>query len=169
MKKQNVVNTAIGATIGLVFTLIVASQHEQPRLAEAYSENNTTASIEPVTIEIVAQPTTEEETKEQTTEELTAELVNLGVFKLTAYCPCKKCSGQWGTQTSTGATATQGRTIAVDPNIIPYGTAVVINGQEYIAEDCGGAVDGKHIDIFFNSHKEALKFGVQYAEVYESR
>lgn len=86
-------------------------------------------------------------------------------FKLTAYCPCESCSGGWGTQTSTGKTATAGRTIAVDPSVIPYGTKVEIDGRTYIAEDCGGGVKGNHIDIFFNSHNEVKAFGKKNATV----
>ena len=92
---------------------------------------------------------------------------NLGEFKLTAYCPCSKCCGKWANGiTSTGTTAVAGRTIAVDPAVIPYGTKVLINGVTYIAEDCGGAIKGNRIDVYFDSHREALKFGVQYADVY---
>lgn len=91
----------------------------------------------------------------------------LGQFKLTAYCPCSKCNGKWaGGITSTGAKAKANHTIAVDPKVIPYGTVVLINGQSYIAEDCGGAIKGNKIDIFFDTHTEASNFGVQYAEVY---
>ena len=93
-------------------------------------------------------------------------LKSLGRYRLTAYCPCRKCSEGYGTNTSTGVQATQGRTIAVDPRVIPYGSIVVINGHEYVAEDCGGAIKGKRIDVYFNDHKTASDFGVQYAEVY---
>lgn len=82
-------------------------------------------------------------------------------YKLTAYCPCHDCSGNWGTQTSTGKTAKAGRTVAVDPNIIPYGSKVTINGHTYIAEDCGDAVKGYHIDIFFDTHEQVKQFGKQ--------
>lgn len=92
--------------------------------------------------------------------------INLGKFKLTAYCGCKKCCGKTDGITSTGTKATQGRTIAVDTKVIPYGSKVIINGKEYIAEDCGGAIKNNRIDIFFNNHQDALKFGVQYANVY---
>lgn len=85
---------------------------------------------------------------------------------LTAYCPCIECSGNWGTQTSTGAIATEGRTVAVDPSVIPYGTVLMINGHEYVAEDCGGAIKGNDIDIYFNTHEEAEIFGVQHMEVF---
>ena len=91
---------------------------------------------------------------------------NLGKFKLTAYCSCKKCCGKTDGITSTGTKATQGRTIAVDPKVIGYGSKVKINGKEYVAEDCGGAIKSNHIDVFFNNHQDALDFGVQYANVY---
>ena len=94
---------------------------------------------------------------------------NLGKFKLTAYCSCKKCCGKTDGITSTGTKATQGRTIAVDTKVIPYRSKVIINGKEYIAEDCGGAIKNNRIDIFFNNHQDALKFGVQYANVYDKR
>jgi 3D (Asp-Asp-Asp) domain-containing protein len=97
------------------------------------------------------------------------ELIHLGRFKLTAYCPCKKCSEGWGNKTATGVRAIEGRTIAVDPRVIPYGSVVVINGKEYVAEDCGGKIKGKKIDIYFESHSVAWKFGVQYADVYLKR
>jgi len=56
--------------------------------------------------------------------------------------------------TSTGAIAEEGKTIAVDPSIIPYGSIVLINGNEYIAQDCGGAIKGNKIDIFVESPKQ---------------
>lgn len=93
-------------------------------------------------------------------------LKSLGTFKLTAYCACSRCCGKCDGITATGVKATAGRTIAVDPSKIPYGTEVIINGHTYIAEDCGGAIKGNKIDIFFNSHAEALRFGIQYAEIF---
>ena len=91
---------------------------------------------------------------------------SLGMFKLTAYCACPKCCGEWADGiTYTGTKATEGRTVAVDPDVIPLGSSVYINGHEYVAEDIGGAIKGGRVDIFFNSHADALDFGVQYAEV----
>ena len=77
----------------------------------------------------------------------------------TAYCACVKCCGKDDGITATGTKAKAGRTIAVDPSVIPYGTEVIINGHTYIAEDCGGAIKGDKIDVFFDTHEEALKFG----------
>lgn len=91
--------------------------------------------------------------------------INMGKFMLTAYCPCYECSDKWGDMTATGVRAKEGRTIAVDEDVIPYGCEVIIGGNTYRAEDCGGKVIGKHIDIYFESHEEADSFGVQYADV----
>lgn len=87
------------------------------------------------------------------------------LYKVTAYCPCSTCCGKSNGITATGTVATQGRTIAVDPNKIPYGTEVIINGHTYVAEDCGGAIKGNKIDLFFDNHQDALNWGVQYLEV----
>lgn len=91
---------------------------------------------------------------------------DLGEFKLTAYCHCAKCNGPWvGEPTASGAEMTVGRTIAVDPEVIPLGSTVYINGFAYVAEDTGNAIKGKRIDVLLPSHDEALDFGVQYANV----
>lgn len=87
------------------------------------------------------------------------------IFLLTAYCPCYECSEGYGDMTSTGKRAVEGRTIAVDPRVIEYGTEVYIDGKVYVAEDCGGLVKGKHIDIYFDSHSKVDAFGKKYAEV----
>lgn len=97
----------------------------------------------------------------------TASLVPLGKFRITHYCACSICCGPWANgATSTGVTATTNRTIAVDPTQIPYGSQVVINGQVYIAEDCGGAIKENCIDIYVASHEEGEKKGVFYTDVY---
>lgn len=93
-------------------------------------------------------------------------LIPLGVFQTTAYCPCRACSEGWGRHTCTGAIATANHTIAVDPRVIPFGSKVMINGVVYTAEDRGGAVKGNHIDIFFNTHAETTRHGVQNDQVY---
>ena len=98
--------------------------------------------------------------------------VSLGSFTITHYCPCDLCCGVWADgYTSTGTKATEGRTIAVDPAVIPYGSQVVIayedgTKERYTAEDCGGAIRGNHIDVYMNSHQAALAEGVKIAEVY---
>ena len=94
-----------------------------------------------------------------------------GEFVVTAYC-CENyphiCNNGDSTYTATGTLTTAGRTIAVDPAVIPFGTKVVINGKEYIAEDTGGHIKGNRIDICFDTHEEALQFGKRTLEVYVS-
>ena len=96
----------------------------------------------------------------------------LGEFRLTAYCPCAKCCGKWANGiTATGTTATEGRTVAVDPALIPYGATVTVYfadgaSHSYTAEDCGGGIKGNRLDIYFDDHQAALQFGVQSAMVY---
>ena len=62
-----------------------------------------------------------------------------------------------------------GRTIAVDPKLIRLGSKVRMNGKEYVAEDTGGAIKGKRIDLFVDSHSETMKFGKKLIEVYVKR
>jgi 3D (Asp-Asp-Asp) domain-containing protein len=147
----------------------------QEVLTTSQTPINTTQAVE------TELPTSAQHTVVTTTEGPTPTLC-----RLTAYCPChdcchyKKADGTWNCggegsekckelvanpKTSRGVRATAGRTVAVDPSVIPYGSEVVIYGHTYIAEDCGGAVNGYEVDIFFNSHQEALDFGVQYAKV----
>lgn len=93
---------------------------------------------------------------------------SLGTYLITAYCTCRVCCGIYSghNRTASGTIPTSNRTLAVDTNLISFGTKLVIRGQVYVAEDRGGAVKGKHIDMFFYTHKEALNWGKQYYEVF---
>lgn len=106
------------------------------------------------------------ETSELITEPTTTQKYTEVVATLTAYCPCKRCCGKTDGITASGPQATAGRTVAVDNSIIPYGTEIIIDGHSYIAEDCGAVVKGYTIDIFFDTHEEALSFGKQTKTVY---
>lgn len=101
------------------------------------------------------------------------EPVSLGNFKLTGYCKCSLCCGKWANNRPNGVVygaigeeLKEGYSIAVDPTVIPYRTEVIINGHTYKAQDCGGAIKGNRIDVYFEDHNDALEFGVQYAEVF---
>jgi len=57
--------------------------------------------------------------------------------------------------------------VAVDPDIIPLGTKIIIEGMgTYVAEDTGGAIKGNRLDIYYESRKEAFEFGVQSVNVF---
>nr|WP_296959211.1 NlpC/P60 family protein [uncultured Mediterraneibacter sp.] len=90
----------------------------------------------------------------------------LGNFKITYYCSCEICCNKADGITATGTPVVEGQTIAVDPSVIPYGTQVIIGGHVFTAEDCGGAIKQNHIDVYVNSHEEALALGVANADVY---
>jgi 3D (Asp-Asp-Asp) domain-containing protein len=96
-------------------------------------------------------------------------LVYIGDFKLTHYC-CEKYEHICGTGsgiTATGTKVTAGRTIAVDPKVIPYGTKVYIEGYGWrTAEDCGGAVKNKQIDIAVETHSKAWSMGTKSGGVW---
>ncbi len=93
---------------------------------------------------------------------------SLGLYTITAYCTCRVCCGIFSgyNRTASGTVPTSNRTVAVDTNVIPFGTKLVINGQVYVAEDRGGAIVGNHIDMFFYTHAEALRWGVRTMEVF---
>ena len=85
----------------------------------------------------------------------------VGQFRVTHYCHCVKCTGKKVKgRTATGYYPRKGRTIAVDKNKIPLHSIVYVEGVGYfVAEDVGGGVKGDHIDIYVESHEEALKLG----------
>ena len=96
--------------------------------------------------------------------EATEALQYVGECVITSYCPCELCCGSWADGlTATGVPAVPG-IVAVDPEVIPLGSTVVINGQEYLAADTG--VKGQAVDICMADHQAALEFGVQMAVVW---
>ena len=82
----------------------------------------------------------------------------LGTFKAYAY------NGA-GT-TASGTTTKANRTVAVDPKVIPLGSKLMINGKIYVAEDTGGFIKGKKIDIFMPSYNDCIQWGVRNVKVY---
>jgi len=94
------------------------------------------------------------------------------VFRVTGYAPFDNISGMCSdgdpTTTSTGTYPTAGRTIAVDPNVIPYGTPVWIDGHGWrIAEDTGGMIRGNRIDIMVDTYEECFEVTGEVLVVYK--
>ncbi len=94
------------------------------------------------------------------------ELIPLGRFAVTKYCPCSICCGKSGGMTASGKRARSNHTIAADTRLYPFGTQLMVNGIIYTVEDMGGSVKGNTVDIFVDSHAEAVAYGTQYADVY---
>lgn len=91
----------------------------------------------------------------------------IGACTITAYCPCEICCGQWADGlTATGIPAAPG-IVAVDPEVIPIGSTVVIDGRRYLAADTG--VTGLHVDVCVEDHQTADAMGVSTAEVWVER
>lgn len=86
-----------------------------------------------------------------------------GNCRITFYCAGACCCGQFASgYTASGTRATANRTVACGD--LPFGTRLLIDGQEYVVEDRG--VGAQQIDIFVNSHAEADARGLYYREVW---
>lgn len=91
------------------------------------------------------------------------------IFKATAYTHTDDGCDEY---TANGARVKVG-VVAVDPKVVPYGTRmfIVTNDGEYIyglgtAEDCGGAIINKRLDLYFETDPECWAFGVRDCTVY---
>ncbi|WP_027962981.1 3D domain-containing protein [Halalkalibacillus halophilus] len=84
----------------------------------------------------------------------------------TAYtAECEGCSGITanGTDLRNDRNA---KVIAVDPNVIPLGTKVYVEGYgEAIAADTGGAIKGNKIDLHVPTTEEAFSWGVRDVQI----
>ena len=80
-------------------------------------------------------------------------------FTATAYCPCSNCCGKSDGITARGTKATANYTVAMSSKY-SFGTKIEIQGMgTYVVEDRGGAINDNRIDIYFDTHQEALNFG----------
>ena len=135
-------------------------QAEDPYMVESLPAEAPVDGEPPEAIEIVTKDATAAEAVPAERWE------SLGVWKLTAYCPCEKCNGRgraW--HTASGAPMVIGDTVAVGG--LPFGTKLRIRDHIYTVTDRG--VHGHHVDILHESHRAANKFGMQHAEVFIKR
>jgi 3D (Asp-Asp-Asp) domain-containing protein len=92
---------------------------------------------------------------------------HLGEFEITYYCPCTSCCGKTDGITASGTLAQEGITVAGDWDILPLESQIYIEGIGYrTVEDKGGAIVGQSLDVFVNSHAEALELGRHKADVW---
>lgn len=125
-------------------------------------EISRTTSKEPVS-QLVARGTSTEVSREGTV----IRFVRAMEVVATAYCPCELCCGKNADgYTYTGLPAKRG-VIAVDPRAIPLGSRVYVDGYGFaVAADTGSAIKGSRIDVCFDSHQEALRWGIKKVKVY---
>ena len=114
-------------------------------------------------VQVNKKVTSRSSTTSRTTPSTTAKTSGT-IYKITAYCPCSKCCGKSNGITASGTKAKAGRTVAASSKFA-MGTKLNINGHIYTVEDRGGAINGNKIDIFVNTHAEALAWGVRYLPV----
>jgi len=90
------------------------------------------------------------------------------LYRVTAYCPCKQCCGPKAkgiTASGKPVTANGGRFCAADKSV-PFGTMLDIPGYGTVPVlDRGGAIKGRRLDVYFPTHKEALRWGVKWLRV----
>lgn len=156
---------AVAVAVGLLLAFCYfAWQITRPELVESADTSYIDVAPEPIIHEPV----------------VSAELKPLGEFELTAYCPCAEvCCGKWGLNrpldengepivyTASGEIATPNFTVAVDPNVIPLGTEICIEGLGVFKAQDTGNFTGNVVDIYFTDHDAALEFGRQTAKVWE--
>jgi 3D (Asp-Asp-Asp) domain-containing protein len=91
-------------------------------------------------------------------------------MKVTGYCPCPKCCGQYSDGiTANGHKIQPGDTFVAADKRFSFDTEMVIegynNGEPVKVLDRGGAIKGNKLDAFFHTHQEALEWGVRYIDV----
>jgi len=146
----------------IVYILILAwallacsNMGQQPQQAQA--ETTTTSQIETIQIEH-AGPAINRSTETQQ--------LHFETYEVTAYCACEICcKGSADGINAAGTKPIEGRSVAADRSL-PIGTRLWIEGiGERIVDDRGEAIKGKRLDIYFDSHQDALDFGRQWLEV----
>lgn len=107
----------------------------------------------------------EKESRSITHHGITGSSTYLPNVKVTAYCPCTKCCGEYADGVTSRGVDANTKGFAVDPKRISYGTLIYIKGYGiYRADDTGGAMRNSkqlHIDVRFPTHQEALNWGVK--------
>lgn len=91
-------------------------------------------------------------------------------MRVTAYCPCDYCCGDWADGiTANGHVIKQGDRFVAADRRYSFGTKLLIPGynssQIVKVFDRGGAIKNNRLDVFFNTHQEALEWGVQHLDV----
>lgn len=90
----------------------------------------------------------------------------LGKFQTTAYCNCSQCCPGGHKLTYSGTVPTANHTISADINRFPIGTQLMIGDTIYTVEDIGTNVVDNKLDIFFDTHQQALNYGLKTVDVY---
>ena len=168
------------ASLVIILGLICLLQHSEIKAYQRAVRNmiDQTAALELVSVDKPvkvcdagpSEPADSVEAIEPTEPEMQA--ISLGMFDCYAYYAGHESTGKnpgdpaYGI-TYSGTVATAGRTVAVDPNVIPLGSLILVDGVPYIAEDTGDQyIHDNAIDIYFDTYEQAAQYGVQQHEVW---
>lgn len=173
--ERNIAFAIMLLAVAVIFALVMASGNA--RAEDTYIvvpvEVIEQPEVEPVSCEPEVPETNENELIEQA---LLQNAVKIENVTMTHYCICQKCCGKspdnpdYGI-TASGRKATPYVSVAVDPDVIPLGSEVLVDYGDgeihyYRADDIGGSVKGNHIDLCVGSHQEAIDLGVKTVTVW---
>ena len=88
-----------------------------------------------------------------------------GMFEITGYCSCELCTGE-NHFTKSGTAPRPDYTVAADPDVFPLGSRIRIGEIIYLVEDTGASIKGNVVDIYYETHEEAVANGRYEAEVF---
>ena len=167
-RRMFLVALLMGLAMGFVFGRCSAIVRE-PAPDATIEQDQLTAVIPDVTLEPVETPLVEESVE--------PEPVLLGSFRVTAYCSCEKCCGEWAKNRPNGivygAAGVELKAGVSCASPLPLGTVVEVEGLgEYIVQDrpAQWVIDKygeNQIDIYFDSHEAASAFGLKQLNVYQ--
>jgi 3D (Asp-Asp-Asp) domain-containing protein len=91
-------------------------------------------------------------------------------MRVTAYCSCQECCGRNSNRkTASGHDIKHGDTFVAADRRYPFGTEMIVpgynNSKPVKVLDRGSAIRGNRLDVFFDSHQKARKWGVKYLPV----
>lgn len=165
-----VLSLCMGAAFPALAAETAQTTQEMPPAQEEGSHSVYKAGTRPSTLQdgyVDAGPGAKkkEDKKEDKKEAPKPKETSLGQFTITGYCGCDHCSGTHNL-TYSGVVPTANHTISADLNLFPLGTKLKIDGITYTVEDKGSAVKGKTLDIYYDTHEEALARGRYTTEVF---
>ena len=142
----------------ILVTPITANSHEETGLAVVEQSVVVVQQVEPSYRERLEQMSSRGEIR----------TINM---KITAYDLSYESCGKSPDHPAYGITSTGKKVkdgyVAVDPEVIPYGTRMYIDGYGVVqAEDTGGDINGNRLDIYMSSKDDCIKWGIQDRKVY---
>ncbi len=164
MKFYKSLNTTVRFTIYTIAVMLITAIFTSLVCAGWYSFIERKAEEEPISYSY--EHFTEDET------------IYLGKYYVIPYCGCSECCGMWGVDrpvsydgteivyTANQSIATEGVTVAANPEVFPYGTKLIIDGREYVVQDKGS--NKSAIYLYFESHSDAVEHGIEVKDVYTS-